>query len=490
SPRRSPPPSPRPSPRPLNVRTVKGTLSTTVDIVDGVEQLVVRTNGSELVPVDMGTFKALAPSDYKPGDYISMECNMMSSGVCYPTSYRTYSCSAYGLCSWSSGGSPYGDYLDTYPGFPPSFDLSQPNPLANYKERLLVMVLDYSTCGYPAAAGLNESSTRDIFLNFDIRIRLCSNGVFGLDQDALRVLVVRPNCSASITTSCAWWTMANDANTAAKSILGDDDVFNNFTHYAYILPPGLETKCLWARGGMSLLPGKQFWLQTTMLGSVNRWEVFLHMNLHNYGLWHSWENGTEFADGSTAMGGGVACPNAAESSRLGWTTPVLNGEAINSASLLPGAVVTYTVASARISGDGSFLRVMPDWLPNYYEDPNEFFLLNTAAARNLYIEFRAAGYYPEALGEAYAPKINVYEVNAIMDNGYLHYVPPIGNWALEYSYTDRKIQIISKIPTSSRAVLSSYNLVVYGGALTGQDKVKVHLCRYITNNGECPASPQ
>ncbi|GIL93745.1 hypothetical protein Vretimale_65, partial [Volvox reticuliferus] len=295
SPRRSPPPSPRPSPPPsvrpspplLNVRTIKGILSTAMDIVDGVEQLVVSNDGGELVPVDMGTFQALAPSDYtdyKPGDFISMKCNMTSSGVCYPTSYRTYSCSAYGLCSWSSGGSAFGDYMDDEQGVMP-IDFTQPNPIANYKERLLVMVLDFSTCGYPAAAGLNESSTRAVFLEFDRNARVCSNGFFGLDLYALRVLVMRPNCSASITTSCAWWTMANYANLEAKSILGDDDVFNNFTHYAYILPPELETKCLWARGGTSLLPGKQFWLQTTMLGSVNRWEVFLHMNLHNYGQW-------------------------------------------------------------------------------------------------------------------------------------------------------------------------------------------------------------
>lgn len=106
------------------------------------------------------------------------------------------------------------------------------------------------------------------------------------------------------------------------------------------------------------------------------------------------------------MGLGDACPNAAEASRMGWATPAVGGDAITSRVLTGiGAPVSFTLPAAYLSGNGNFLRLLPDWLSSY---------ANGAAAKNLYINVRVAKGPDAGLTSDYAPRVHVHEVNATM----------------------------------------------------------------------------
>ncbi|GLC45441.1 hypothetical protein PLESTM_001734500 [Pleodorina starrii] len=185
------------------------------------------------------------------------------------------------------------------------------------------------------------------------------------------------------------------------------------------------------------------------------------------GLWHSWRNGVEYEDYSTAMGRGDACPNAAETSRMGWATPASGGGAINTTVLTSAGVPrSYVLPASYITGNGNYLRVVPNWLPSY---------TNYQTAKNLYIDVRVAKLGDAALGTAYAPMVNIHEVNATMDNG----LPT------SYANSDRKIQVIGMIASLARVNLTAYNLVVYGGSWATTDNMRVHLCRFATSPSHC-----
>ncbi|EFJ50783.1 metalloproteinase, extracellular matrix glycoprotein VMP11, partial [Volvox carteri f. nagariensis] len=337
-------------------------------------------------------------------------------------------------------------------------------------QRVLVMILDYTICGFPA--GLDESTTRSLFLgpNGDgtggiaQKYTQCSYGKFNLNTTAFRAVTVpQTSCSTAITATCSWWAISNNCDLATKALIGNV-AFSSFTHYIYIVPPGLP--CPWS--GLALLPGNQVWLQTSPYG-VYRWATVMQEALHNYGLWHSWANGVEYADNSTAMGRGEACPNAAEISRMGWSSPATGGDAIDSTALpQAGTVRSFALPATYLTSTGNFLRVMPDWLPSYYTNP--------AIAKNLYIAVRVAKGPDAGLLAPFASTVHVHEANATMDNGY----PTL------YATTDRKITIISTIPSLGRANLTAYNLVVYGGSWASTDTMRVHLCRYTTSPSECP----
>ncbi len=131
------------------------------------------------------------------------------------------------------------------------------------------------------------------------------------------------------------------------------------------------------------------------------------------GLWHSWKGGWEYEDYSTAMGRGDACPNSAEASRLGWSTPAVGGEGINAATLAVSTparprALSFTLPATYLTGDNNYIRLVPDWLASY-NDP--------AASKNLYIAFRVPKVGDSSLGGIYANRLNVHEVNATMVSG-------------------------------------------------------------------------
>ncbi|GLC58652.1 hypothetical protein PLESTB_001384500 [Pleodorina starrii] len=342
-------------------------------------------------------------------------------------------------------------------------------PSTNIVQKRLVIILDYSACNYPAS--LNESDIRTIFLGpaqngsggVADRFAQCSYGKMTFDVDAFTVIKVSPPCS-SVVSTCSWYDIANGADAAAKVFSGTPGFnFFGFTHYTYILPPGMQNVCYWS--GLALLPGTQSWLQTSSYG-VQRWATIMQEFLHNYGLWHSWQNGWEYDDYSTAMGRGNACPNAAETSRLGWSTSAPGGGSINAAVLPPGTPRTYFLPATYLTGDGTFLRVQPDWMAGY-----------GSTGKNLYIAVRVPKGADAAINANYANRVNVHEVNATMDN-----VGPF----FPYQWTDRKIQYIAATRSMATVTLPSYNLIVYGGSWVRTDVMRVHVCRFSVSATECP----
>lgn len=156
-------------------------------------------------------------------------------------------------------------------------------PDLNVTQRLLVMIMDYSSCGYPAS--LNETSVRSLFLGADgdgssglaQKYTQCSYGKFSLDAAAFQAVVVKSNCTLPFD-ACSWWKISSAGDAGAKELLGYR--VYSFTDFAYILPPAMVNICPW--GGLSVLPGRQIWLQTSDYG-VYRWATIFHEVMHNYG---------------------------------------------------------------------------------------------------------------------------------------------------------------------------------------------------------------
>lgn len=103
------------------------------------------------------------------------------------------------------------------------------------------------------------------------------------------------------------------------------------------------------------------------------------------------------------MGSGKACPNAAELSRLGWAIPAVGGDALDAAALAPGVLRTFILPATYLTGNGSYLRVTPNWINLYPEE----------SSKNLYIAVRVAKAADANLSAGYAGKANVHEVLAI-----------------------------------------------------------------------------
>ncbi|GIL49962.1 hypothetical protein Vafri_6156 [Volvox africanus] len=410
-----------------------------------------------------------------PGDMIWSECVLGRPGYCGACpngESATCTCptedGSIQVCTINSVELIYRtEYL---PGFAPE-DPQQRTAL-NINYRLLVMILDYSACGF--APSLDVDTVTKLYMgpNRDgnggvaEKFKQCSYGKFNIRY--FQAAVVKPACSTAVTSGCSWWAISSGADAAAKAKLGLP-FFSNFTYYAYVVPPGLQSVCPWA--GLSLLPGKQTWLQSTGYG-VPRWATIMQGTIHNFGLYHSWRNGWEYEDYSTPMGRGDTCPNAAEISRLGWATAAAGGGEINTGVLTaPGTYVTWTLPATYITGDNNYLRVVPNWMPTYG---------NNTLAKHLYIALRVPKAGDVGMSSTYSNRVHIHEVNATMDNGFPGSI----------TFCDRKIQIINMILPNTRQVLPGYNLVVSTGALTSSDTIQVSLCRYEAFDSQCsPPSP-
>ncbi|EFJ48367.1 metalloproteinase, extracellular matrix glycoprotein VMP22 [Volvox carteri f. nagariensis] len=418
--------------------------------LDNVDQWLIRDSYGVLIPL-MGGYKPpktdSGGTPVTPGSAVQLDClYKVSTGDCTPDNSTILT------------------IISVAPGPPSTLGTA-------IFQSLLVMIIDYTDCGLPAT--INETEIRTLYLgpNGDgngglaDKYTQCSYGRFGLNITAFRVVRVRHQCSTPITTTCAAWAISALADTATKALIGTV-AFSSFSHYTYIVPPGLQPVCPWS--GLAVLPGRQTFLQTSANG-VYRWATVMQEAIHNYGLWHSWQNGTEYGDYSTTMGRGDACPNAAEISRMGWATPAVGGDQLNSSALLPGTARTFTLPATYLTGNNNYVRVTPDWLPVYN---------NTLTGRNLYIAVRVAKNVDAGLSNTiYASKVNIHEVNATMDNGY----------PTTFTNSDRKIQFINTVDPMSQLAMGAYQLVVYGGSWVGTDTLRVHLCRFLASPSECPS---
>ncbi|EFJ39187.1 metalloproteinase, extracellular matrix glycoprotein VMP41, partial [Volvox carteri f. nagariensis] len=280
-----------------------------------------------------------------------------------------------------------------------------------YKQRLLVIIMDYSACRAPAA--LSEFGARNIFMGKPSPVGLgsgitqkylqCSYGK--LNITAFKAITVTANCSSNEPgpsfSTCPVLRFIKDGSSGAKDILGEDAFLSDFSHYVYVLPPGVNEFC---RGDWAAVPGRQIVLRT-LLGSLERWSATLELTLHNFGLWHSWQGGHEFEDGSSPSGRKDVCPNAPELAYLGWTSPVKGGGQVDANTLPVGTVRSFNLPATYLTSDGHFVRVVPDWLPTYS---------NRTGAKNLYIAVRVNKGGDALLAAPYANAVNVHEVNATM----------------------------------------------------------------------------
>ncbi|EFJ42847.1 hypothetical protein VOLCADRAFT_41285, partial [Volvox carteri f. nagariensis] len=428
--------------------TVSGELVFVGTDLDQEVQWVIRQEDGSLTPIALG-YKAPETDDLGqsvvPGALVTIPCYIDALGVCNPV-----------------------------PGYSTVVLSAQPLLLPNTEriiQRRLVIIVDYSSCGFPPS--YNESVVRSQFLgpNGDgsggvaKQFTQCSYGRFNVNPAALKVITVKRNCPVEATLkSCAVLLLTNDVDNGAKEMLGNA-AFAGFTHKTYILPFGLTMYCSWA--GLALLPGTQSWVMSTGYG-LERVATIMQEIVHNYGLRHSWRNDWEYADYSTFMGRGDVCLNAPELAYLGWATPAPGGDHIDSEVLPVGTSITFSLPATYLSSNGSYLRVIPDWLPSYN---------NISSGKNLYISVRVDKDGDALLQPVFANKVNVHELNASLDNNIL--AQPL---------VDRKIQFITAIPPVSQSILTTYKVVVYGGSWVGdKDVLRVHLCRYESSPKECPS---
>ncbi|GIL89219.1 hypothetical protein Vretimale_18587 [Volvox reticuliferus] len=340
---------------------------------------------------------------------------------------------------------------------------------------LLVLVLDYPACGYTAS--LTEKDVRSIYLgpNQDgnggvaQKYAQCSYGKFTINAKTFRAMLLQPKCTTPITASCSPWAIAATADVAAKARIGIAS-FASYSHVTYVLPPGFSShsECPWA--GLATLAGKLTWLQTSSYG-IYRWATIMQENIHNFGLWHSWRNGVEYGDESSAMGRGNACPNAVEISRMGWARPIMVGTAseVDGSVMDRGVRLSIDVPATYMNTTGSrnYIKIIPNWLIDVYNNPN--------MAKNLYISVRVAKNGDADLGAEYASKVNVHEVNATVDNGYPYLLPN----------AECKIQFLGSVGVNSQLDLNNYKLVVFAVSWAATDIMRVNICRYQTSSAEC-----
>ncbi|GLC67891.1 hypothetical protein PLESTF_000619900 [Pleodorina starrii] len=453
---RSPPPPP-PSPLPGTPPVVAAAVR---KLVMGELRFITRDNTTDLwVIVDAAGGLTLLGNGYTPPEQ-DFSGNPVSAGAVVQLDCLFSATSSSNECS--------PDASSVLTVLEPAPSLASLSSNETVSQRLLVMILEYPPCGIRAS--LTEDDVRTLYLGprqdgaggIAQKFTQCSYGKFNINATAFRAVVVPHMCSTPITASCAWWAIYLLADAATKAIIGNA-AFTSFTHYTYILPPSLRFACDWS--GLALLPGRQTWLQTSSYG-VYRWATAMQESIHNYGLHHSWQNGVEYGDYSSAMGRGDACPNAAEISRMGWATPVEGGDPLDGSALLPGVAKSFVLPATYLTGDNNYLRVLPDWLPTYSQP---------SLARNIYIAVRVAKGGDAALGAAYASKVNVHEVNAIMDND-----------PQTYSTKDHRIQFIGAVGSLQPLILDKFKLVLYGGSWVDVDTMRVHLCRFTTSSSECP----
>ncbi|EFJ42901.1 metalloproteinase, extracellular matrix glycoprotein VMP32, partial [Volvox carteri f. nagariensis] len=334
-------------------------------------------------------------------------------------------------------------------------------------QRLLAIILDYPDCGM--SASVTEAEVRTNFLgpNGDGRGGVaakytnCSFGKFNLNATAFKVITVRTTCSND-TTKCQYWNLATDGNIGAKAQLGDAE-YLGFTHYAYIVPPRMT--CPWA--GLGIISGRQIWLHTSGYG-LYRSATIMQEAIHNYGLWHSWRNGVEYEDYSTPMGRGNVCPNAPELAYMGWATAAQGADRINSRVLSVGAPLTFNLPATYLGPNGSYIRIIPDWMPMYS---------NSTLAKNLYIAVRVNKGGDAGLAVDYTRKANVHEIHAAVVRGGLDYA----------YYFDANISFIGGVTFGTQMDFTKYNLVVYAGSFVAMDVLRVVICRYRSSAQECPS---
>lgn len=334
----------------------------------------------------------------------------------------------------------------------------------NVELGLLVVILGFSGGGACNKKYATDVQTvQDLYLgstgyaNF---FKNCSYGTWGIDRANFKVIQAMIPCTSEIS-SCSDTgidEMTNRAEAAATSMLGAS-VFASYKYKSYVLPDGMLNICGWY--GMAELPGTVTWLMPAADGLGSRCTVMQEM-IHNFGPVHSWRDGKEYEDYSTAMGSGEVCPSAYELNRLGWAKPIAT---LDNNDLQPGLFKSFVLPATHLGKDGAFLKIRPNWLPgNTYR-------------RNVYVSMRSRGGGDTKLTDEFNQKLSVHDVASVVDD------------AMVYTTNiDPRAAVLAILATKKQADLTAYKLVVRAGALLSNadnNKMVVFVCRYTTTAAEC-----
>ncbi|GIL54672.1 hypothetical protein Vafri_10417 [Volvox africanus] len=231
----------------------------------------------------------------------------------------------------------------------------------------------------------------------------------------------------------------------------------SFTHLVYVIPKGLAVVCGWV--GLAEILGPQTWFSPDNVGIFSKGTVMQEL-LHNFGLYHSWKDGVEYEDYSTAMGSGDSCPSAPELWRLGWATPLAQ---LSSSTFPVATFKAFSLPATYMGPTGVIIKIQPDWLGTFY-------------TKNVYLGFRVKAAGDTDLQDEFHQKLNVHELDKTIDNNF-------------YAAGDPKASIIGSISPSSSVTYFNFKLHLLTGALSSNGNVIfLKLCRFVVGPDECMAN--
>ncbi|KAG2499454.1 hypothetical protein HYH03_002401 [Edaphochlamys debaryana] len=226
--------------------------------------------------------------------------------------------------------------------------------------RLRLLVLSVALAGECRRNSTPVATLQALFLGpggYASFLGACSFGRMTVDTAASRVMGVTVACTAPIL-ACNTDHVAAAADAAVVKSMGAA-FLAGFSHVSYVIPAGVKPQCRWE--GLADLPGSRTWYAPEQ--AVFLKGVVLQEWMHNFGLYHSWRNGIEYLDYSTAMGMGDVCLSAPELRRMGWATPRAE---LGRPDLPVNTFRAFALAATAAASTGSFLRLTPAWMGTAY----------------------------------------------------------------------------------------------------------------------------
>ncbi|GIL54728.1 hypothetical protein Vafri_10439 [Volvox africanus] len=330
-----------------------------------------------------------------------------------------------------------------------------PVPASNITLSVLVMVVSVTASAQcENRAGANVTQVQNAFLGpngYADFFGNCSYGRMVFDRQKLTVVPVAVNCSLAIATC------NEDAiSVAAKQQLPANIQIGSYSQFVFVLPNNMAVTCGWV--GLAELPGMHSWFTPDSLGIFSKGTVMQEL-LHNFGLYHSWKDGVEYDDFSTAMGSGDSCPSAPELWRLGWATPLAQ---LNSSSFARDTFKTFALPATYLGykDKGVMIKIQPDWLDPLY-------------TKNLYLALRMKAAGDRDLLDQFAGKLNMHEISRDIDNSF---VAP----------GDPRESLLGTLIPSSSVTFFNYKLHILTGDLdTSTNSMSVTICRFLIGPNDC-----
>ncbi|KAG2498435.1 hypothetical protein HYH03_003693 [Edaphochlamys debaryana] len=366
--------------------------------------------------------------------------------------------------------------------------LNSPSPpvATGVVQKVLILIANNPTClPNPLDPGVTIDQVRAKYFGADgtgtaqgcvaRSVEDCSYGNIKMDPVNSKIDMVTPVCWN--TSICEGYYTIDGAMRNAAAAAGID--LTKYDHYHWIVR---GWNCGWS--GAAQTPGTVVWMQPWGLDTVALYQE----PVHHYYRWHGYGAtatsggaSVEYKDPTTFMGNGWGCPSAPELATMGWASPAVGAGNLNRDTVAagPGFTGPFNLPATYLTGAGAYVRMRPDWLPNYYL--SDGVTINTVQpTRNLYFAVRVgleADY--RTAGALHDRSLNVHDVQADRD------VDPL---AVKMS-NNRMCNFTAYFQPNSRNTLARYNLVVYTGSFIGdkQSILPTYFCRYSASDAECPA---